>query len=66
MNLLETIVAYESGALTLDEERALFARLIATGLAYKFQGYYGRKAFQLRETGVITDEDIARESETVQ
>lgn len=53
---VDELVAYESGELEDDAIVALFAKLIKTGLAWSLQGFYGRTAADLIESGVITPE----------
>jgi hypothetical protein len=47
------IIAYEQG--NLDDERTLrlFGRLVASGLAWSFQGHYGRTAAGMIDAGLI-------------
>lgn len=54
MNLLDRIMAFESGE--LDEEQTIdfFQELIDSGLAWSLQGSYGRTAKSLIENGYCT------------
>ena len=59
MNILNLIIAFESGELTTEEQIELFARLIKSGMAWTLQGSYGRTAKHLIDSGVIdTDGEI--------
>lgn len=52
MNLVDEIIAYESGELTSEEEIIdFFQKLIDSGLAWKLQGSYGRMAMHLINNG---------------
>lgn len=44
------IIAYEAGELNAEEELTLFQYLVDTGLVFKLQGSYGRRA---RDLGLI-------------
>lgn len=48
------IMAYESGELDAAATLELFAQLIASGMAWKLQGGYGRAARHMIEAGYIT------------
>lgn len=50
-NLVEKIVAYETGQMEMEEAIEFFQFLIDTGLAWRLQGSYGRMAHQLIELG---------------
>lgn len=45
--------SYESGELTPDQEIDLFADLVKSGMAWKFQGHYGRVATAYIENGFL-------------
>jgi hypothetical protein len=51
---LTKIIAFEQGDLEPTEVINLFAELIKSGLAWSLQGSYGRTAFDLIESGMIT------------
>jgi hypothetical protein len=53
MNIVNLIIAFESGEMTTEEQIELFARLIKSGMAWTLQGHYGRTASYLIESGVI-------------
>ena len=53
MNIVNLIIAFESGELTTEEQIKLFARLIKSGMAWTLQGSYGRTASYLIDAGVI-------------
>lgn len=48
------LMAWEDGALTEEEEAALFQRLVNDGRAWSLQGMYGRRAAQLIKQGKVT------------
>ena len=54
--ILDFITDYESGEATEDETLEGFAMLIRTGLAWTFQGHYGRVAASFIEDGLIDTE----------
>ncbi len=53
-NLVDDIIAYESGEMEEDEMIALFQRLVDDGTAWTLQGHYGRTAAALIEAGLVT------------
>ena len=53
MDLVNDIIAYESGELTNDKIIDLFARLVKSGMAWTLQGHYGRTAEALIDGGYI-------------
>ena len=48
------ILGFEADQLGEDEVIELFQRLVDTGLAWQLQGYYGRTAAALIDTGLVT------------
>jgi hypothetical protein len=54
MDLLDAMIAWESGELGEDETVELFQDLVNTGMAWKLQGTYGRTAARLIEEGLVT------------
>ena len=54
-NILDEIIAYESGEMDQEEMVCLFQELIDSGLVWKLQGRYGRTASLLIESGRCTD-----------
>lgn len=55
MDIVDKIMAYESGELDTRQEVELMAELIKSGTAYKLQGSYGRAATGLIKAGIISD-----------
>ncbi len=53
------IMAYEAGEMTNDEMIDFFQELVDTGMAWAFQGHYGRTAAALIEAGLVTVEETA-------
>jgi hypothetical protein len=53
-NLIERIVAYESGELTEEQTFQLFQELVDSGMIMNLQGHYQRLAAQLLAAGLIT------------
>lgn len=53
-NLVTKIIDFENGEMTSEEEAIdFFQFLVNTGLAWKFQGTYGRTARDLLAAGII-------------
>lgn len=52
--LLDKMVAYEAGNLTMQEMVDLFQQLVDSGDVWKLQGFYGRTAKALIEEGLVT------------
>lgn len=55
IDVLDQIIAYESGDLEEDEMLSLFQHLVDTGMAWQLQGHYGRTASQLIKAGYIKE-----------
>lgn len=53
-DLLSGMIAWEDGELTDDEEDVLFQDLVTSGMAWRLQGMYGRRAEALIEEGRVT------------
>jgi len=53
-NLVDSIMAYEGGNMTIREFLELFGYLIKTGQAWRLQGMYGRQAHRLIQIGDIS------------
>lgn len=47
MMVVDKIMDYEEGNMTADEQVDFFGELIASGMAWKLQGHYGRTATAL-------------------
>jgi hypothetical protein len=54
MDMLDQIMAWESGELSDAETVKFFAELIKNGMAWTLQGCYGRTAMSLINSGYIT------------
>ena len=52
-NLVDKIIAYESGELPAEDTLALFADLVKSGQAWSLQGHYGRIASGLIDEGYL-------------
>lgn len=52
-DLIDSIIAYESGDLNYEACLALFTTLVETGIVWGLQGSYGRTAMDLIEAGLI-------------
>ena len=53
MQLIDEIIAYESGALDEESTVELFQRLVDSGDAWTLQGSYGRMATRLIAAGLV-------------
>jgi hypothetical protein len=51
--LFNDMMNYEDGTLDTSEIVELFSKLIASGLAWKLQGFYGRQAQSLINNGYL-------------
>jgi hypothetical protein len=56
-DLLGAMISWEDGTSTDTEVIALFQALVANGMAWQLQGFYGRMAQRLIDDGLITDPD---------
>jgi hypothetical protein len=56
MDLVDKIIAWESGELGGKETLEFFSELIENGQAWTLQGSYGRTASNLIERGLISKE----------
>jgi hypothetical protein len=66
LDLVDVIIAFESGELSPGSEIKTFAELIRTGQAWQLQGFYGRTARDLIEGGFITrDGTITRKGQAI-
>ena len=54
MNLVNQIIRYENGEMNRQEIISFFQVLINNGMAWSFQGHYGRTAMALIEEGYCT------------
>lgn len=52
------IMQYEQGDLSAYDTLTLFGHLVATGMAWRLQGHYGRTAQALIDRGAITPEGL--------
>ena len=52
---LDDIMLIEGGQATQDEYIDAFQRLHDSGLAYQLQGWYGREARRLIDSGLISE-----------
>lgn len=61
LDVLEELVSYEQGQLDEEETREFFQALVDTGLAWSFQGHYGRMAARmLKEGEIVATTPVAR------
>lgn len=58
MDLVDKIIAWESGELEGKQTLELFAELIENGQAWSLQGSYGRTASSLIERGLISKKGL--------
>lgn len=56
MDLVNGIVRYEKGEMSVGETVELFQHLVNTGMAWELQGHYGRTARTLIDHGLVTVE----------
>lgn len=54
MDIIDKIIAYESGMLDGAEMVYMFSELVKNGSAWSLQGHYGRMASRLIEVGILT------------
>ena len=53
--MVEKIIQYENGDMSMDEIVSFFQELIDSGLCWRLQGHYGRMARNLIEDGVCNE-----------
>jgi hypothetical protein len=53
MDMPSQIIRYENGELTEEEENEFFQELVNSGMAWKLQGHYGRRAVDMLMNGEI-------------
>lgn len=51
---VDEIIRFEGGGMDDQETIRFVARLVASGLAWKFQGCYGRLAARMIEAGIVS------------
>ena len=56
-NLTDKIIRFEEGDMQEDEVISFFQELVNTGLVWNLQGFYGRTAVNLIESGLVTVPD---------
>ena len=55
MELVDRIIAYETGTMETEEELlGFFQELVDTGMAWSLQGHYGRTAQALIDAGHLS------------
>lgn len=59
MDIVNSMIAWESGTLSDEQTVDFFAHLIATGLVWQLQGAYGRTAAALVRDGYIVVSDAS-------
>tara|TARA_R100000697_G_C5383862_1_gene180774 strand:- start:505 stop:690 length:186 start_codon:yes stop_codon:yes gene_type:complete len=53
--MVEKIIQYENGDMSMDEIVCFFQELIDSGLCWRLQGHYGRMAKNLIEDGLCDE-----------
>tara|TARA_R100000657_G_C4569350_1_gene35553 strand:- start:331 stop:516 length:186 start_codon:yes stop_codon:yes gene_type:complete len=53
--MVEKIIQYENGDMSIDEIVSFFQELIDSGLCWRLQGHYGRMAKNLIEDGLCDE-----------
>jgi|TARA_B100000282_G_C31452210_1_gene362929 hypothetical protein len=54
-DMVEKIIQYENGDMSIDEIVSFFQELIDSGLCWTLQGHYGRMARNLIEDGLCNE-----------
>lgn len=54
VDLVGAMMAYENDSLTPAETVELLSELVKSGMAWRLQGFYGRAAAALVESGILT------------
>ena len=54
LDIVDQIMAYESGEMEDEDVVRFFAQLIKDGTCWQLQGHYGRVATSLIEQGIIS------------
>jgi len=53
-DLVDNVIAYESGQMSDNDTVKFFQMLVDTGMAWTLQGHYGRTAMDLIQRGLVT------------
>lgn len=62
-NLTDKIIKFEEGEMEYDEVVSFFQELVNTGLVWNLQGFYGRTAVELIQSGAVVVPDADCEGE---
>ena len=54
LDMVDKVMAYEAGEMSEEDMIEFFQELIDSGMAWKFQGSYGRTAMALLDAGYCT------------
>ena len=60
-NLTDKIIRFEEGDMPEDEVISFFQELVNSGLVWNLQGFYGRTAVHLIESGLVAVPDADEE-----
>ena len=54
LDMVDKVMSYEAGEMSEEDMIEFFQELIDSGMAWKFQGSYGRTAMALLDAGYCT------------
>ena len=58
MDIVNSIIEFESGEMDGQDTIEFFAELISSGTCWSLQGSYGRSAMSLIESGLVSDKGV--------